>query len=254
MHIGTLYIVATPIGNLDDISIRAKNILAAVHTVLAEDTRQSRILLNHLGISPSVIAYHDFNKEKITPHLVESMKDGADMAVICDAGTPGIADEAFYLVRASIREGIAVVPIPGACSIIAALVASGLPTDRFIFENFLPVKSGKRRTFFNGLKDEARTVIFYESPYRIVKVLTEMNEVLGAVSIVIAREITKLHEEFLRGTPRGLLEHFSKTKPRGEMVVLVNTRVPPFDPEDHLVTGTVGNPHSGKEIPQALQA
>jgi 16S rRNA (cytidine1402-2'-O)-methyltransferase len=225
---GTLYIVATPIGNLDDISIRAKSILSKVGTVLAEDTRQSRILLDHIGASPSVVSYHDFNKEKVTPRLIESLKAGVDMAIICDAGTPGIADEAFFLVRAAVRENVPVVPIPGACAIIAALVASGLPTDRFVFENFLPVKSGRRRTFIESLKNEPRTVIFYESPYRIVKVLAEMDEVLGRVSVAIGREITKLHEEFLRGTPKMLHDHFMKNRPRGEFVVLVNTRVPPY--------------------------
>jgi 16S rRNA (cytidine1402-2'-O)-methyltransferase len=228
---GTLFIVATPIGNLDDISIRAQSILSRVAVVCAEDTRQSRILLDHIGASPRVVSYHDFNKEKVTPRLIESLKAGTDIAVICDAGTPGIADEAFYLVRAAVRENIPVVPIPGACSIIAALVASGLPTDRFVFENFIPIKSGRRRAFLESLKNEPRTVIFFESPYRIVKVLAEMDKVLGAVSVVIGREITKFHEEFLRGTPKTLCEHFQKTKPRGEFVVLVNTRVPPDSPE-----------------------
>jgi 16S rRNA (cytidine1402-2'-O)-methyltransferase len=226
---GTLFIVATPIGNLDDISIRAKTILSSVRTVCAEDTRKSRILLDHIGASPDVVSYHDYNKEKVTPRIIGSLKAGADIAVICDAGTPGIADEAFYLVREAVRENIPVVPVPGACAIIAALVASGLPTDRFVFENFLPVKSGRRRAFLESLKNEPRTVIFYESPYRIVKVLAEMDEVLGQVSVAIGREITKLYEEFLRGTPKMLHEHFLKKRPRGEFVVLVNTRVPPYN-------------------------
>ena len=226
---GTLYIVATPIGNLDDISLRAKAVLSRVGTVLAEDTRQTRVLLEHIAVSPpQVISYHDFNKEKVTPRLIESLKAGADMAVVCDAGTPGIADEAFFLVRAAIKENITVVPVPGACAIITALVASGLPTDRFVFENFLPIKSGRRMAFIESLKNERRTVVFYESPYRIVKVLAEMDVVLGPVSMAIGREITKLHEEFLRGTPKALHDHFVKNKPRGEFVVLVNTRVPPF--------------------------
>jgi len=222
----TLYVVATPIGNLDDIGIRAKNILSDVDTVLAEDTRHSKILLNHIGAAPkNLVAYHDFNKEKTTTRLIESLKAGIDMAIICDAGTPGIADEAFYLVRQAIRENIRVVPIPGACAFVTALVASGLPTDRFIFENFLPVKSARRIRFFESIKTEPRTVIFYESPYRILKVLDEMNRTLGDVSMAIGREITKIHEEFLRGTPQSLLAHFLKTKPRGEFVILVNTRI-----------------------------
>jgi 16S rRNA (cytidine1402-2'-O)-methyltransferase len=226
---GSLYIVSTPIGNLDDISMRAKKILGSVSTVLAEDTRQSRILLNHISASPRLVAFHDFNKEKVTPAIIASLKENADMAIICDAGTPGIADEAFYLVREAIRNGIPVVPVPGACAILAALVCSGLPTDRFIFENFLPVKSGRRRSFLEQLKNEPRTVVFYESPFRIMKVLGEMDEILGGVSVAIGRELTKIHEEFLRGTPKSLLEHFSKNKPRGEMVVVVNTRVSSFD-------------------------
>jgi 16S rRNA (cytidine1402-2'-O)-methyltransferase len=184
---GILYIVATPIGNLGDISVRATSILSQVKTVLAEDTRQTRILLDHIGASPDLVSYHDFNKERVTPRLVESLKSGADLAVVCDAGTPGIADEAFFLVRAAIRENIPVVPIPGACALIAALVASGLPTDRFVFENFIPVKSGRRRMFFESLKNEPRTVVFYESPYRIAKILAEMDEILGPVSMAIGR-------------------------------------------------------------------
>ncbi|HUI92631.1 MAG TPA: 16S rRNA (cytidine(1402)-2'-O)-methyltransferase [Chitinivibrionales bacterium] len=221
-----LYVVSTPIGNLDDISIRAKKILGTVSMVLAEDTRQSRILLSHIGASPKLVAFHDFNKEKAAPAIIAVLKQGTDMAIICDAGTPGIADEAFYLVREAIRNGIAVVPVPGASALLAALVGSGLPTDRFVFENFLPAKSGRRRKFLEELKSEHRTVVFYESPFRIVKMLGEMNEVLGDVSVAIGRELTKIHEEFLRGTPKSLLEHFSKNKPRGEMVVVVNTRVP----------------------------
>jgi 16S rRNA (cytidine1402-2'-O)-methyltransferase len=222
---GTLYIVSTPIGNLDDISIRAKRILCDVSTVLAEDTRHSHILLRHINATPTVIAFHDFNKEKITPKIIASLKDGTDMAIICDAGTPGIADEAFYIVREAVRQGIPVVPIPGACAAIAALVASGLPTDRFVFENFLPVKSGRRLRLLESFKTEPRTVIFYESPFRIVKVLTAMDAILGDIPVVIAREITKIHEEFLRGTPKELLTHFSNKTPRGEMVVMFNTRI-----------------------------
>jgi 16S rRNA (cytidine1402-2'-O)-methyltransferase len=224
----TLYVVSTPIGNLDDISVRAKQVLAAVPTVLAEDTRHSRVLLNHIGAAPDLVAFHDFNKEKTTPRIISMIKDGRDVAIICDAGTPGIADEAFYLVREAVREGILVVPVPGACAAIAAIVCSGLPTDRFIFENFLPVKSGRRRRFFEEMKAEPRTVVFYESPYRIVKVLHDMHEILGDVAVVIARELTKMHEEFLRGTPQALIAIFAKKTPKGEMVVMFNTRVPPY--------------------------
>jgi 16S rRNA (cytidine1402-2'-O)-methyltransferase len=153
------------------------------------------------------------------------LKEGKTIALISDAGMPGIADPAFNLVREAIREHIRVVPIPGPSAFISALVCSGLPTDRFVFENFLPVKSGRRQKIIESMKTEPRTVIFYETPHRIVKVLSEMKEILGDVNVVIGRELTKIYEEFLRGSPQELLAHFEKNKPRGEMVVMVNTRV-----------------------------
>ncbi|NLE00646.1 MAG: 16S rRNA (cytidine(1402)-2'-O)-methyltransferase [Fibrobacter sp.] len=220
-----LYIVSTPIGNLGDISYRAVKILSEVDHILAEDTRVSRNLLNHFGITKSCSPYHDFNKHKVTPALVERLKGGENIALISDAGTPGIADPAFNLVRAAIKENVAVIPIPGASAILAALVCSGLPTDRFVFENFLPHKSSQRRKLFESLKTETRTVIFYETPHRIQKVLQEIHEILGDVQIVLARELTKLYEQFLRGNAAQLLNHFEKTPPRGEMVVLFNIRV-----------------------------
>jgi 16S rRNA (cytidine1402-2'-O)-methyltransferase len=220
-----LYIVGTPIGNLGDLTVRGRDILGKVDCVCAEDTRVSRVLLSHYGITAEVIAYHDFNKEKATPRIMAMLREGKNIALISDAGMPGIADPAFNLVREAIRENIPVSPIPGPSAITAALVCSGLPTDRFVFENFLPVKSGRRRAVLESFKSEPRTVIFYETPHRIVSVLTAMDEVLGDVSVVIAREMTKVFEEFLRGTPKELLAHFAKNKPRGEMTVLLNTRV-----------------------------
>ncbi len=224
-----LYLVSTPIGNLGDITERAREVLRAVDTVLAEDTRVSRKLLDHIGADKPMIAYHDHNKEKITPRLIEMLAGGKDMALITDAGTPGIADPAFFLVREAIRAGVTLCPIPGASSVLAALVCSGLPCDRFVFENFLPVKQGKRRRVLESLKAEKRTVVFFESPYRIMKVLGDMHEVLGEVSAVIGRELTKLHEEFVRGTPGELLAHFKRHPPRGEFVVMFNmsSRRPP---------------------------
>jgi len=221
----SLYIVSTPIGNLGDITARASKILAECDTILAEDTRTSRKLLDHLGINTKTAAYHDFNKEKITPSLIASLKEGKEIALITDAGTPGVADPAFYLVRASIANDITVIPVPGASACLAALVASGLPTDRFTFENFLPNKSTQRRKLFEGLKDEPRTMIFYETPHRIIKTLEDIKATLGDVRVVIARELTKIHEEFLRGTAEELLIHFNDHPPRGEMVVLFNTRI-----------------------------
>jgi 16S rRNA (cytidine1402-2'-O)-methyltransferase len=160
----------------------------------------------------------------VTPKLIDRMKNGENIALITDAGTPGIADPAFYIVRASIQQGIKVVPIPGASAVLAALVCSGLPCEKYIFENFLPHKSAQRIRVFESLKDELRTVVFYETPHRIIKVLNEINNTLGNVNIVIARELTKIHEEFLRGTPGELLKHFAVKPPKGEMVVLLNTR------------------------------
>jgi 16S rRNA (cytidine1402-2'-O)-methyltransferase len=206
-------------------SYRAVKVLGEVNHILAEDTRVSRHLLSHFGITTPVSTYHDFNKEKVTPALVERLKSGEEIALISDAGTPGVADPAFNLVRAAIKEHIQVIPIPGASALLAALVCSGLPTDRFIFENFLPHKSGQRKKLFQSLKDEPRTVIFYETPHRIQKVLAEIDEVLGDVHIVIAREITKLYEEFLRGNPKFLIKHFESKPPRGEMVILLNNRI-----------------------------
>jgi len=222
-----LYIVSTPIGNLSDITVRASKVLAECDLILAEDTRTSKRLLDHLGISSRVSAYHDFNKEKVTPGLVELLKDGKEIALITDAGTPGVADPAFYLVRAAIENGINVSPVPGASACLAALVASGLPTDRFIFENFLPGKGTQRRKIFETLKekDEQRTMIFYETPHRIVKTLEDIRDVLGDVRVVIARELTKIHEEFLRGSAIDLLKHFDEHPPRGEMVILFNIRI-----------------------------
>lgn len=219
----TLYIVATPIGNLDDMTVRAQKILATVDIICAEDTRVSRKLLSHFAIHKPLTAYHDFNKEKVTPQILEALRHNRSCAIITDAGTPGIADPAFYIIRRAIAEKIPVVPIPGPSACITALVASGLPTDRFIFENFLPSSSTKRKKLFTALAGEKRTVIFYESPHRIIKVLQEMDEILGPVALVIGRELTKVHEEFLRGTPQSLAVHFKEKKPRGEMVVLFHT-------------------------------
>jgi 16S rRNA (cytidine1402-2'-O)-methyltransferase len=222
---GTLFLVATPIGNLADLSARAAQVLQSAGAILAEDTRTSRTILAHIGCTTIPEPYHDFNKERVTPAVIARLKNGESIALITDAGTPGIADPAFNLARAAIAEGIAVIAVPGACAALAALVASGLPTDRFVFENFLPFKSGARRRVLESFVNERRTVIFYETPHRIVKVLEAMDEVMGDVLVVIGRELTKVHEEFLRGSPRELIEKFKTKPPRGEMTVLFNTRV-----------------------------
>jgi 16S rRNA (cytidine1402-2'-O)-methyltransferase len=233
----TLYLVSTPIGNLEDITARAARVLAKVPVILAEDRRVSRTLLLHLGIGTVPEVYHDFNKERVTPRLIERLKNGEDMALITDAGTPGIADPAYNIVRAAIDAGITVIPVPGPVACIAALSASGLPTDRFVFENFLPHKGAARRKVLASFSEERRTVLFYETPHRIIKVLEDMEAIFGTVWVVIAREMTKLHEEFLRGSPRELRNHFAAKPPRGEMVVMFNPRIRAEPPEEKTSAG-----------------
>ncbi len=219
MH--TLYIVATPIGNLEDITYRAVRILKEVSLILAEDTRHSRLLLDHYDIHTRTESYHDFNKEDVTPKYVEYLKNEGDIAIISDAGTPGIADPAFNLVRECVREGIDVRSVPGACAMINALVSSGLPTDRFRFENFSPKKSAQRLHLLEKLKSSAdSTLIFYASPHNLVKFIDEIRQVFGEIPVALMRELTKKFEEHLVGTPSKLLEHYKTREPKGEYVLL----------------------------------
>lgn len=219
MH--TLYIVATPIGNLEDITYRAVRILKEVSLILAEDTRHSRLLLDHYDIRTRTESYHDFNKEEVTPKYVEYLKSEGDIAIISDAGTPGIADPAFNLVRECVREGIDVRSVPGACAMINALVSSGLPTDRFRFENFSPKKSAQRLHLLEKLKTSAdSTLIFYASPHNLVKFIDEIRQVFGEIPVALMRELTKKFEEHLVGTPSKLLEHYKTREPKGEYVLL----------------------------------
>lgn len=219
MH--TLYIVATPIGNLEDITYRAVRILKEVSLILAEDTRHSRLLLDHYDIHTRTESYHDFNKEDVTPKYVEYLKNEGNIAIISDAGTPGIADPAFNLVRECVREGIDVRSVPGACAMINALVSSGLPTDRFRFENFSPKKSAQRLHLLEKLKSSAdSTLIFYASPHNLVKFIDEIRQVFGEIPVALMRELTKKFEEHLVGTPSKLLEHYKTREPKGEYVLL----------------------------------
>ena len=217
----TLYVVATPIGNLEDITYRAVRILQEVSLILAEDTRHSRLLMEHYEIRTPMESYHDFNKEEVTPKYVEYLKTQGDIAIVSDAGTPGIADPAFNLVRECVREGIAVRSIPGACAMINALVSSGLPTDRFRFENFSPKKSAQRLHLLEKLKSSAdSTLIFYASPHNQVKFIDEIRQVFGEIPIALMRELTKKFEEHLVETPTKLLEHYKNREPKGEYVLL----------------------------------
>ncbi|MGH8282350.1 MAG: 16S rRNA (cytidine(1402)-2'-O)-methyltransferase [Gammaproteobacteria bacterium] len=223
-NIGTLYVVATPIGNLDDLSPRAQRTLAEADLIAAEDTRHSAVLLKHFGIRTPVLSLHDHNEAQRMPGLVEKLLAGKSVALVSDAGTPLISDPGFGLVRAARAAGIRVIPIPGACALIAALSASGLPTDRFVFEGFLPPKTVARQTRLVKLASETRTLVFYESVHRLQESLTDMVQLLGAERhAVIARELTKLHESIHDGTLAEIAKWAGSNSHavKGEVVVLV---------------------------------
>lgn len=217
---GALYLVSTPIGNLSDISYRAVHILKSVALVAAEDTRKSSILLRHYGITTPVRSYHSYNLRHETPKLIERLKNGSAIALISDAGTPGISDPGYQLVNAAIGNNIRVIPIPGASALLASLVASGLPTNRFVFEGFLPAKKG-RKTRFTELTSERRTMVFYESPHRIVRTVKEMHAFWGDRNCVMAREMTKKFEEFFRGSLGNLMAHLEVKSIKGEIVLII---------------------------------
>jgi 16S rRNA (cytidine1402-2'-O)-methyltransferase len=217
----SLTLVPTPIGNLDDITLRAQKVLAEVDGVVAEDTRVTGRLLQHLGLQRPLIPFHAHNEHRMVEQLVARLKAGERFALVSDAGTPAISDPGFLLVRAAVQAGVSVECLPGATAFVPALVCSGLPCDRFVFEGFLPVKKG-RRTRLELLCREERTIVLYESPHRLVRTLRDLAETFGAERRASAsREISKLHEETLRGTLAELLEHFGRTEPRGEFVVVV---------------------------------
>jgi 16S rRNA (cytidine1402-2'-O)-methyltransferase len=218
-----LYLVGTPIGNLEDITLRAVRVLKEVDVIACEDTRQTQKLLNHYGITTRTISYHQHNEMTRSAELVKAMQEGASLALVSDAGMPGISDPGFRLVSLAIRHRVPVVPIPGAAAFLAALVASGLPTDSFRFSGFLPAKRGERRAALEAIKSSPRTQVFYETPHRIVEALEDVVEVLGARRhVVIAREVTKLHEEFLRGRAGEVVETLkSREGVKGEITLLI---------------------------------
>ena len=218
---GTLYLVATPIGNREDITLRALRVLRECDVVAAEDTRHSGQLLKHFGISKPLLSYFQFNEAKRSEEIIERLRRGEKVALVTDAGSPGISDPGERVVRAAIAAGLRVEPVPGACALVAALTASGLPTDEFHFIGFLPHKSGQRRTKLESLKTISGTLVFYESPYRIEKLLVELSEIFPERDVVLAREITKKFEEFLCGKPGELLAMAKKRSFKGEFVVMV---------------------------------
>jgi 16S rRNA (cytidine1402-2'-O)-methyltransferase len=216
-----LYLVATPIGNLEDITLRAIRVLKEVDLICAEDTRRARVLLKTYSIDTPVTSYYDHNKERKSPALLERLQGGESIGLISEAGTPGISDPGYYLTKRAIELDIPIYPIPGPTALIPALVASGLPTDRFLFEGFLPRKKGKRRDRLEVLAGEKRTVVIFESPYRVLRTLQEIQDIFGDREVVLARELTKKFEEFRRGKAGEVLKACEEKGVKGEVVIVI---------------------------------
>jgi len=219
---GILYIVATPIGNLEDLTFRALRILKEVDLIAAEDTRHSRKLLEHYGVKTALTSYHEHNEKSKAQKLVERMQSGERVALISDAGTPLLSDPGHRLVQEAIRAGIPVCPVPGPSALLAALSASGLPVESFAFEGFLPAKKRERREKLQSLSSEARTLVFYETPHRLKECLADIHEILGEREMVLAREMSKWHEEFLRGSVGDLILRLTDQEVRGELTLVVS--------------------------------
>ena len=218
---GKLYVVPTPVGNMEDMTFRAVRVLKEADLILAEDTRTSSVLLQHYDIHGELMSHHKFNEHETVEQVVRRIEGGLVVALISDAGTPGISDPGFLLVRECVRKGVEVQTLPGATAFVPALVSSGLPCDRFCFEGFLPQKKG-RHSRLEALKEETRSIVFYESPRRLVKTLQQLVEVFGEErQVSVAREISKLHEEHVRGTLKEVLTHFEQTEPLGEIVIIL---------------------------------
>lgn len=219
-----LYIIPTPIGNLEDITLRAIRLLKEVDLLLAEDTRTTQFLLKHLGIEKQVISHHKYNEHAKVEAVAQRIEAGLDVGLVSDAGTPGISDPGFLLVRTCVERGIEVETLPGATALIPALVQSGFPCDRFCFEGFLPQKKGRHKRL-EALKEEQRTIIFYESPFRLTRLLGELAETFGEdKQVSVSRELSKMFEQTVRGTLTEVIEHFTKNQPKGEFVVVFNPR------------------------------
>src|SRR6201993_2907765 len=244
-----LYLVATPIGNLEDITLRALRVLKGVNLIACEDTRQTQKLLHHYGITTRTISYHEHNEMTKAAELVVDLEGGARIALVTDAGMPGISDPGFGLITMAIRHHVPVIPIPGASAFLAALVASGLPTDSFRFSGFLPAKRGDRRTVLETVKNSPRTQVFYEAPHRIVEALEDVVEVLGgARHVVVAREVTKIHEEFLRGRASEVLETLKgREAVKGEITLLIGKAE-----EQDVATAAIGREGIRERVQQIM--
>lgn len=244
-----LYLVATPIGNLEDITLRALRVLKEVDVIACEDTRQTQKLLIHYAIATRTTSYHEHNEMTRSAELVKEMQEGASVALVTDAGMPGISDPGYRLIALAIRHHVPVVPVPGASAFLAALVASGLPTDSFRFSGFLPAKRGERRAALEAIKNSPRTQVFYEAPHRILETLEDVCEVLGnARHVVVAREVTKIHEEFLRGRAGEVLENLkARAAVKGEITLLIGKAE-----EEGVVTAAVGRPSVRQRVEQVM--
>ncbi len=236
---GTLYLISTPIGNLEDITHRAVRLLGQVDLIACEDTRHTRKLLNHYGLKTRTVSYHEHNEQERAAQLLKLIESGSDVAIVSDAGTPGISDPGFRLTTLAIEGGASVVPVPGPSALITALVASGLPTDEFFFGGFLPARSGARRTRLKEVGNMPATLIFYEAPHRIAASLQDAREVLGERTAVVARELTKLHEEIARGRLSELAARFSSEEPRGEMVLIIDRDVIQGQTQEETKTASI---------------
>lgn len=218
---GTLYIVSTPIGNLNDITFRAVEVLKQVDLIACEDTRRTKILLEKFGLAKNLISYYNYNERQRAEEIIRELKSGKNVALVSDSGTPGISDPGFVLIKRAIEENITVIPIPGPSAFVCALVGSGLPMDEFVFVGFLPHKKG-RKTKLKKLSDEERTIILYESPHRLIKTLNEILEIFGDREIAVAKELTKIHEEFFRGKISEVLKKLTPDKIKGEFVIVIS--------------------------------
>jgi 16S rRNA (cytidine1402-2'-O)-methyltransferase len=253
---GTLYVVATPIGNLSDIALRAIETLRSVDLIACEDTRHTRKLLEHFGIKKSLISYHEHNETERATELIKRLQKGESIALVSDAGTPAISDPGYRIIKLAAESSIRVVPIPGPSALIAALSASGLPTDSFFFGGFLPPKAGERRRRLGELASIPGTLVFYEAPHRISRTLSDCLDVLGDRSATVARELTKVHEDIIRGSLSELISHFEAKPPKGELVLLIDresARTLPKDAQTTLAERVAELKSAGQEHRAALK-